>query len=77
MWERISMHKDSRVKELIEVTVASIESFSVHSPELDSLEECISKAKAYLRKRRADSVPALRRALGQAFEQVTLKDTRM
>src|SRR5215468_4534246 len=35
---------------------------------------CISKVKAYLRKRQADTVPALRRALRQAFEQVTMED---
>src|SRR5262249_28598093 len=76
MWDQISMHKNFRVKELIEATGARIESFPAYSPEFDPLEECISRVKAYLRKRQANSVPALRRALRQAFEQVTLKDIR-
>jgi transposase len=76
LWDQIPMHKNSRVKELIEAAGARIESFLAYSPEFDPLEECISKVKAYLRKRQANSVPSLRRALRQAFEQVTLEDIR-
>lgn len=76
LWDQIPMHKNSRVKELIEATGARIESFPAYSPDFDPIEECISKVKAYLRKCQADTVPALRRALRQAFEQVTLEDIR-
>jgi transposase len=74
LWDQISMHKNPRVKDLIEATGAGVELFPAYSPDFDPIEECISKVKAYLCKCQADSVPALRRALKRAFEQVTPED---
>lgn len=76
LWDQVPMHKNPHVRELVEMAGARVELFPAYSPDFDPIEECISKVKAYLRKCQARSVPALRRALKQAFEQVTPEDIR-
>jgi transposase len=76
LWDQVPIHKNADVRAMIEATGARVDWFPAYSPDLDPIEECISKIKACLRKCKVETVAALRRALKQAFEQVTLTDIR-
>jgi transposase len=76
LWDQLQVHQDARVKVLIEATGARVKWFPAYSPDYDPIEECISKIKACLRQAKAETLPALQRALKHAIEQVTLKDIR-
>jgi len=74
LWDQVPMHKNSEVRALIEATGARLELFLAYSPDLDPIEEYISKVTASLRKCQARALPALRRALRQAIARVTRAD---
>jgi transposase len=76
LWDNVPTHKNSHVIALIEAAGARVQPLPAYSPDLDPIEECISKIKAFLRKTKAETVPALRRALKDALAQVTLRDIR-
>jgi transposase len=76
LWDNVPTHKNAHVLALIEAAGARVEPLPAYSPDLDPIEECISKIKAFLRKTKAETVPALRRALKDALAQVTLRDIR-
>ena len=74
LWDNVSIHKNASVIARIEATGARLEPLPAYSPDLNPIEECISKIKAFLRKTKAEAMPALQQTLKQAFEQVTRKD---
>ena len=76
LWDDLPAHKNSHVIALSEAAGARVEPLPAYSPDLDPVEECISKIQAFLRKIKAETVPALRRALKDALAQVTLQDIR-
>jgi len=47
-----------------------------YSPDLDPIEECISKVKTELRRAKAGTVQELRNTLKRAFATVTAQDAR-
>lgn len=76
LWDNVAIHKNACVIARIHATGAQLEPLPAYSPDFDPIEECISKVKACLRKIKADTMSALRRAVKQAFAQVTKKDIR-
>ena len=76
MWDKLSTHKNHRAITLIEATGARVIPFPAYSPDLDPIEECISKVKSELRHDKPDTVIKLRNALKRAFAQVTRRDSR-
>lgn len=76
LWDNVAIHKNTNVIARIQATGAQLEPLPAYSPDFDPIEECISKVKAFLRKIKADTMITLRRALKQAFAQVTKQDIR-
>ncbi len=76
LWDNVAIHKNAGVRERIEATGARIEPLPAYSPDLNPIEECISKIKSILRKLKAETITALWHALKQAFAQVTIQDIR-
>jgi len=76
LWDNVSIHKNGGVIARIEATGARIEPLPAYSPDLDPVEECISKVKACLRKLKAETIMTLQHALKYAFAQVTPEDIR-
>lgn len=76
LWDNVATHKNQRAIALIEASGARVEPLPAYSPDLDPIEECISKVKAELRRVKADTGRKLRNALKRAFAKVTPKDIR-
>jgi len=72
--DNLSVHKNARARAAIEATGATIWNLPAYSPDLNPIEKMWSKIKAYLRKVKARDIEALYEAIGQAMEQVSLKD---
>jgi transposase len=76
LWDNIPTHKNKRVIALIEATGARVEPLPAYSPDLEPMEECISKVKTELRQAKADTALKLRNALKRALANVTPQDAR-
>src|SRR5262249_33046283 len=76
LWDNIPTHKNKRAITLIEAKGARVEPLPAYSPDLDPIEECISKVKTELRRAKAGTVQELRNTLKRAFATVTAQDAR-
>ena len=76
LWDNLTIHKNARIRARIEATGARVEYLPAYSPDLNPIEECISKIKSFLRTVKAETITALWHALKRAFAQVTLQDIR-
>ena len=76
IWDNLSIHKNAKVKTLIESVGARIEPLPAYSPDLNPKEECISKVKAELRRVKANTTRKLKNALRRAYDKVTIDDIR-
>ncbi len=74
MLDQVSFHGSLRAIGLIKAAGARVEYLPAYSPDLDPLEECISKIKGELRSSRARTELGLLLALKRAIEKVTPKD---
>lgn len=76
IWDNVPTHKNQQVVALIEAAGARLEPLPAYSPDLNAIEECISKVKAELRRLQADTLRKLRNALKRAFAKVKASDIR-
>ena len=76
LWDNVPTHKNKRAMALIEARGARVLPLPAYSPDLDPIEECISKVKAELKRVKADTVGKLRNALKRALRNVTQQDIR-
>jgi transposase len=74
IWDNVPTHKCEQVIGLIEAAGARVEPLPAYSPDLNPIEECISKVKEELRSAKADTVRKLRNALKRAFTKIIAKD---
>jgi transposase len=74
IWDNVSFHQRDDLRELIEARGATVAFLPAYSPELNPIEECWSKLKAWLRKKGARTIQALQEAITEAIHQVTLTD---
>lgn len=74
IWDNVSFHRRESLRELIEAHGATVTFLPAYSPELNPIEECWSKLKAWLRKTAARTITDLQEAITEAIRQVTLKD---
>lgn len=72
--DNLSVHKGSRVRELIEARSCELLFLPAYSPDYSPIEETFSKVKAFLRRVGARTHEALQEAIGQALETVTAAD---
>ena len=76
MLDQVSFHGSLRAIGLIQAAGARVEYLPADSPDLDPLEECISKIKGDLRSSRARTELGLLLGLKRAIEKVTPQDIR-
>lgn len=76
IWDNVPPHKNAQVRALIAATGARLEPLPAYSPDLNAIEECISKVKAELRRLHADTLRKLGNALKRAFAKVNAPDIR-
>lgn len=74
--DNYSIHKGEEVKALIHAAGAKLIYLPPYSPDFSPIENCWSKIKSVLRSVGARTYPDLAQAIGDAFEQVSLKDIR-
>ena len=74
--DNLSPHKSPRVRQLIEVAGARMLRLPPYSPDLNPIEQAISKIKSVLRKLSRRSVEALEAAVGTATNAITADDAR-
>jgi transposase len=72
--DNLRCHKVSGIREAIEKVGAYVLYLPPYSPDLNPIEEMWSKVKAFLRKVKARSIPALLSALPTAFSAVAIQD---
>jgi len=74
IWDKLPVHKNERAIALIERAGARVEPLPAYSPDLNPIEECISKVKEELRSAKVHTVRKLRNALKRALSKVTAQD---
>lgn len=74
IWDNVGFHRRESLRELIEAHGATVKFLPAYSPELNPIEACWSKLKAWLRKQAARTINALQEAITEAIQQVTLQD---
>jgi transposase len=72
--DNLGAHRPKRVRELIEERGCELVYLPAYSPDLNPIEEALSKIKHILRKIRAHTRDALIEAMGQALGAVSAKD---
>jgi transposase len=72
--DNLSVHKGTRVRQLIEARGGELLFLPAYSPDCSPIEETFSKLKAFLRRVGARTHEALQEAIGQALETVTAAD---
>ena len=74
IWDNVRTHKNEQVIALIQGAGARVEPLPAYSPDLNPIEECISKVKQELRRAKVNTMGKLRNALKRAFSKVTTQD---
>jgi transposase len=72
--DNVKFHYSRRAIDLIEAAGASVLHIPAYSPDLNPIEECISKIKGFLRSAKARTKRKLLNALAKAIEKVTIDD---
>ena len=76
LMDNVPFHQNERAISLIEAAGATVLPLPAYSPELNPLEQCISKLKEALRSAKARTVRRLQNALARAIRQITEADIR-
>jgi transposase len=72
--DNLSPHKHAVIRTLIEARGATVEFLPPYSPDLNPIEKCWSKAKAFLRKVKARTFDELLTALAHALRSISPQD---
>ncbi len=72
--DNVKFHYSERSIRLIEAAGAGVKHTPAYSPDLNPIEECISKIKAALRKAKARTARRLLKALAKIIEKVAIDD---
>jgi len=74
--DNLSSHKVSGIEEMILARGARLEYLPPYSPDLNPIEQCWSKVKTFLRKKKARTRRALMAAIKKAISTITESDAR-
>jgi transposase len=74
--DNLSAHKGARIRDLVEERDCELLYLPAYSPDLNPIEEALSKIKSILRKVGARSREALVEAMGKALDAITSRDAR-
>ncbi len=72
--DNLSVHKSTRVRELIEAQGGTLVFLPAYSPDLTPIELAFSKLKTFLRRVGADTVEALQAAISTGLDRITAHD---
>lgn len=72
--DNIKFHHNQKILAMLKSTGACVEHLPSYSPDFNPIEECISKIKAVLRKKRPPTKRRLENALAQTMNEVTTSD---
>lgn len=76
IWDNLGAHRSVAVREAVEARGARLVFLPPYSPDMNPIERCWSKIKAFLRAAKARSREALEAAIKQALATVTESDAR-
>jgi transposase len=76
LMDNVPFHKNERARALIEAAGAEVWPLPAYSPDLNPLEQCISKIKEALRSAKGRTMRHLIKALARALRQITEADIR-
>ena len=74
--DNLSSHKNAQVLNLLAQADCQVLFLPAYSPDLSPIEEAFSKFKAFLRRCRCRTIPALIRAIGQGLDKITAENAR-
>ena len=74
--DNFRVHYIKQVRQLIEHHGCYLVYLPTYSPDLNPIEFLFAKVKAYLRKLRAQTIPALKQAFAQALQLITPQDVK-
>jgi transposase len=74
--DNLSSHKTERVEDLLTKAGCQVLFLPAYSPDLSPIEEAFSKLKAFLRRCRCQTIPALIKAIAQGLDKITAHDAR-
>ncbi len=74
IWDNLGAHHRASVEVAVKEAGCEVWFLPPYSPDLNPIEECFSKVKAWLRRCQARSVDALVDAIGAGFERVSSSD---
>jgi len=76
MMDNLSSHKTPRVQELLTKANCQLLFFPTYSPDLSPIEEAFSKLKAFIRRRRCQTISALMKAIQKGLAEITAVDSQ-
>jgi len=74
--DNLSAHKGNRVREIVEGRGCELLYLPPYSPDLNPIEEALSKVKGFIRRAEARTRETLVEAMGRALDAVTAQDAR-
>jgi transposase len=74
--DNLSVHKSTRVRQLIEAQGCTLLFVPAYSPDLTPIELAFSKLKTFLRRVGAETVEALQGAIAIGLDRITTQDAR-
>jgi len=72
--DNLSVHKSSRVRQLIEAQGCTLVFLPAYSPDLTPIEQAFSKLKTFLRRVGAETVESLQGAIAIGLDRITAHD---
>lgn len=74
--DNLSSHKSDIAMDLLVRAGCRVVFLPAYSPDLSPIEEAFSKFKAFVRRCRCQTIPALIRAMAQGLDKITAEDAR-
>jgi transposase len=72
--DNLSSHKTDEVLSMLTNAGCRVLFLPAYSPDLSPIEEAFSKLKAFIRRNRCQTIPALIRAIAQGLDKITIND---
>ena len=74
--DNLSSHKTEKIEQLVTQAGCQLLYLPAYSPDLSPIEEAFSKLKAFLRRCRCRTIPALIRAIAKGLDRITAEDAK-
>ncbi len=74
--DNLSSHKTDRIEQLVTEAGCQLLFLPAYSPDLSPIEEAFSKLKAFIRRCRCQSIPALNAAIERGLDKISGSDAK-